>query len=89
MNLSRSYFNQCFRDIAGKPFNDYVRHCRIERAKEYLAQTDQPIYWVANNTGYLDEKYFSHVFKEQTGMLPTEFRRSKPGQAAPVPGVDK
>ena len=78
VNLSRSYFNQCFRDIVGRPFNDYVRHCRIERAKEYLVQTDQPIYWVANNTGYLDEKYFSHVFREQTGMLPTEFRRSKP-----------
>jgi two-component system response regulator YesN len=76
VNLSRSYFNQCFKDITGKPFNDYLRQCRIERAKEYLLQTNQPISWVADKTGYLDEKYFSHVFKEQTGMLPSEFRRN-------------
>lgn len=76
VHLSRSYFNQCFRDISGKPFNDYLRRMRMDRAQELLRTTDQSIHWVAEQAGYIDEKYFSHLFKEHTGMLPTEFRRS-------------
>jgi two-component system, response regulator YesN len=75
VSMSRSYFSQCFRDITGRPFNDYLRHARIDRAKEYLLHTDLPIHTVAERTGYADEKYFSQVFREQAGLLPSEFRR--------------
>lgn len=75
VNMSRSYFSQCFKDIVGKSFNAYLRFVRIEKAKEYLLKTDKPIQWIAERTGYMDEKYFSHVFREQTGVLPSEYRQ--------------
>ncbi|TLS52704.1 response regulator [Paenibacillus antri] len=74
VNMSRSYFSQCFRDIGGKPFNEYVRTLRMEKAKEYLLHTAKPIQWIAEQTGYQDEKYFSRLFREYAGYLPSEFR---------------
>lgn len=79
VNMSRSYFSQCFKDITGKSFNEYVREIRIVKAKEYLMHTHKPIQWIAEHTGYMDEKYFSRLFREHTGMLPSEFRQKPPG----------
>jgi len=77
VNLSQGYLSQCFRDIVGISFNDYVRQARIDWAKRLLAETDKPIYWIATQTGYPNEKYFSRVFKEKTGMLPSAFRNAQ------------
>ncbi|KZE81907.1 two-component system response regulator [Paenibacillus elgii] len=74
LNISRSYFSQCFKDIIGKTFNEFSRSVRIEKAKEYLLNTNDTIAWIAEQTGYSDEKYFSRIFRELTGMLPSEYR---------------
>lgn len=76
VNMSRSYFSQCFKDVVGMTFNDYLRHIRVEKAKEYLQYTHRTIQWIAENTGYNDQKYFSRVFLEKTGVLPSEYRQS-------------
>lgn len=76
VNMSRSYFSRCFRDIVGKTFNDYVREIRIEHAKDLLLRTGKPVQWIAVQSGFPNEKYFFKVFRELTGMLPREFRNS-------------
>ncbi|MEJ8303810.1 response regulator transcription factor [Saccharibacillus sacchari] len=75
VNMSRSYFSQCFRDIMGVTFNEYVRQQRINRACSLLVETRKTVQWVAERTGYADEKYFSRIFREQTGLLPSEYRQ--------------
>lgn len=72
--MSRGYFSQCFKDITGKSFNDYVRSVKIEKAKFLLARTNKTVYWIAKQIGYQDEKHFSRVFRGHVGMLPTEYR---------------
>jgi two-component system response regulator YesN len=81
VNMSRSYFCQCFKRQVGQTFNEYVRYRRIHLAREYLLKTQQPISWIAQAVGYADLKYFSRVFREQEGMLPSEFRAAH-GHAA-------
>ncbi|MEC0128925.1 response regulator [Paenibacillus pabuli] len=76
VNLSRSYFNQCFKEMVGYSFNEYLRKIRIDKARDYLTQTAKPIVWIAEHTGYADEKYFSRMFREQVGMLPSEYRNA-------------
>lgn len=76
VNLSRSYFNQCFKEMVGYSFNEYLRKIRIDKARDYLTQTAKPIVWIAEHTGYADEKYFSRIFREQVGMLPSEYRNA-------------
>ena len=77
VNLSRSYFSECFKAMTGKSFNEYLRAIRMEKAKEYLLHTNKPVQWVAERSGYLDEKYFSRLFREYTGLLPSEFRAQR------------
>jgi YesN/AraC family two-component response regulator len=74
VNMSRGYFSQCFKDVTGRFFGEFVREMKINRAKELLLQTNRPIYWIAEQLGFLDEKYFSRFFKEHMGVLPSEYR---------------
>lgn len=75
VGMSPSYMSSCFHDIVGKPFQDYVRDARIDYAKSLLRETNKPIYWIAAQTGYPNEKYFSKMFRELTGILPSEYRQ--------------
>lgn len=77
VTMSRSYFSRCFRDIVGRTFNDYIREVRVNHAKVLLKQTGKTIGWIATQAGYPNEKYFSKVFREVTGMLPGEFRKNQ------------
>ncbi|MGN7413091.1 response regulator transcription factor [Paenibacillus sp. SAF-068] len=79
LNISRSYFSQCFKDLMGKTFNEYSRFIRVEKSKEYLLNTNDTIFWIAERVGYTDEKYFSRIFRELTGLLPSEYRQQGRG----------
>lgn len=75
VNMSRSYFSRCFRDLVGKTFNDYIREVRVNHAKQLLSRTERTIGWVATQSGYPNEKYFGKVFRDVAGVLPSEFRK--------------
>ncbi|KRF08145.1 two-component system response regulator [Paenibacillus sp. Soil766] len=77
VNMSSSYFSQCFKQIAGQNYTDYIRDIRMERAKEYLKNTTKTIQWIAEQIGYNDEKYFSRLFRDQVGVLPSDYRQRK------------
>lgn len=76
IHMSRSYFNQCFKQMIGESFGNYLRNIRIQKAKEFLEQTNKSIQWIASHTGYEDEKYFSRIFKKETGMNPSDYRKN-------------
>lgn len=75
VNMSSSYFSQCFKQYTGQSFADYVRVTRMEQAKSLLRNTSRTIQWIAEQCGYHDEKYFSRLFREQVGVLPSEYRQ--------------
>jgi two-component system response regulator YesN len=74
VNMSRSYFSRYFKSLIGEPFGDFLRSLRFAYAIELLEQSELPIYVIAEKSGFLDDKYFSRVFRERTGSLPTEYR---------------
>lgn len=78
-NMSKGYFSHCFHEIVGKPFVEYVREAKMAKAKELLAQSSRPVYWIAEQLGFRDEKYFSKIFREYSGMLPSEYRNQSLG----------
>lgn len=77
VNMSRSYFSACFKKVTGSSFNQYVREKRIRVAKEFLENTDYSIMEIAVKCGYEDEKYFGKVFRQETGFLPSKYRKEK------------
>ena len=72
--VTAEYLSQQFHREVGVNYSAYVRALRIRKAKELLRTTDLRIYEVANRVGYPDAKYFSRVFKAETGLMPYAYR---------------
>ncbi len=75
LNVTSEYLGTLFHKEVGVTFSTYMKNCRIDKAKELLCGTELKLGEIAKQVGYTDPKYFSKVFKDVTGMLPTEYRR--------------
>lgn len=77
MHLSPHYFSKLFKREMGMTYVSYVTKYKIEKAKEALEKTDQPIVNIALDLGYDETSYFSKVFKKMEGVTPTQYRKAK------------
>jgi len=80
--VSRSRFHRCFQEATGMSPRRMITHCRMERAKRLLAESEMNVTEVADAVGYRDVYFFSRHFKQQTGDSPLRYRR----QRATYPG---
>jgi two-component system response regulator YesN len=76
LNMTPEYLGTLFHREMGITFSAYMKNCRISKAKELLCSTQLKLYEISERVGYTDSKYFSKVFREITGQLPNEYRRS-------------
>ncbi|MBE6695328.1 MAG: helix-turn-helix domain-containing protein [Ruminococcaceae bacterium] len=72
--ISRNMLYRIFNESFGTTAAKYIKKQKIERAKE-LISSGASITEAAYSTGYNDSSYFSKVFKEETGVLPTVFKK--------------
>jgi two-component system response regulator YesN len=77
VNMSRSYFSQCFKLFVGNSFGEVLRKMRIDQAKHLLLESNLSISEIAGAIGFDDHKHFSRTFRERVGMYPTEYRTSQ------------
>jgi len=76
MNVSRTTLFNKMNNLVGASTNKYIRRIRIEVAKELLSKTNKSVGIVAEETGFSESQYFSTVFKQETGMTPSQFKDS-------------
>ena len=48
---------------------------KVEKAKELLAVTDEPVTDLAYRLGWSSSNYFCTVFKKYTGIPPLQYRK--------------
>jgi AraC-like DNA-binding protein len=68
-------------DVLGVSFSDLVNGYRIEEVKGRLSDPDfnrSSILQVAFEAGFNSKAAFNRAFKKQTGMTPSQFKRSNP-----------
>ncbi len=75
LHVTEEYLSTQFRKETGRTFTETIRRYRIEHVKELLTATNWKLTKIAEMVGYTDPKYMSRVFKEETGMLPLEYRK--------------
>ncbi|MFC7680655.1 response regulator [Paenibacillus sp. GCM10028914] len=73
--MSVTYFSRFFKEETGMSFVRYVTNLRMEKAKQLLTETNLTVWAVAESIGYSTYHHFAKVFRKETGMTPTEYRR--------------
>jgi AraC-like DNA-binding protein len=80
-HLERSYFSRTFQQHMGIGPANYIMRRRIERAKQQLWTTEEPLRALAESLGFADAFHFSKSFKRLTGMSPRDFRAMRSSRA--------
>jgi transcriptional regulator GlxA family with amidase domain len=73
--LEERTFQRRFRRATGLAPTAYCQHLRINRARELLEATAQPISKIAWDVGYDDPGSFRKMFFKITGLTPNEHRK--------------
>jgi two-component system response regulator YesN len=81
VNLSWGYYSNLFKKVTGSTFQQFVTQAKMERAKSMLIE-DFQVQEIAQQLGYEHRRYFSEVFKKQTGLTPTEFKGMSLGKSS-------
>jgi AraC-like DNA-binding protein len=76
--MSESALAHRFRAETGMGLRERARWLRVREAKARLADPDASVKSVARGLGFVDQAYFTRVFRTVTGMTPQEFQRRTP-----------
>jgi AraC-like DNA-binding protein len=74
VQLSPDHFARLFKQATGQPPHQYVLQCRIERAKQLLAETDMPLSMIGLEVGCTDHSAFTALFRKHVTMTPKVYR---------------
>ena len=72
--MDAAYLSRLFKQQCGQTYSDYLVSLRIQRAKELLVDPTAKVYEIGYEVGYRNIQHFYKIFKQATGMTPTEYR---------------
>lgn len=75
LHLNAVYLGALFKKSVGQSFARYLNNYRIAKSIELMSNTDKNINEIAVQVGYINVNYFFRIFKKQTQMAPSEYRR--------------
>ena len=73
---SRRLMESRFRRLLGRTPHEEILRVQMDRVKQLLVETDLPLAEVAERAGFAHVEYLSVVFKRETGIPPSAFRRA-------------
>ncbi|MCC8037229.1 MAG: helix-turn-helix domain-containing protein [Bacteroidales bacterium] len=77
LGMSSSTLNRRVREATDATASQYIMRIRIEHARNELkAHPDRSINEIGHQCGFDDMSHFGRIFKQVTGMTPTEFRKA-------------
>ena len=72
-NISEVYFRKIFTETYKTTPKQFIVEIRINKAKQLLSDGFLNIGAVAEECGFSNQYHFSRLFKEKTGLTPTEY----------------
>ena len=73
--MSEVHFRRLFHDIYGTSPTKYITATRVTKAKSLMGLSEMRLEDIAAQTGFSSVAYFCTVFKETTGLTPSQYRR--------------
>lgn len=75
VHMSKNYFSEQFKRLAGLNFIDFVIRLRIQYAKQLLNTTSLRVYDIGAKSGFNSSKHFLKLFKREVKCTPVEYRQ--------------
>ncbi|MCD0488886.1 chromate resistance protein [Pedobacter sp. MC2016-14] len=78
LNINPAYvsreFSKYFDNLS---FGEYIRKLRIEKAITFMETSEYALSEIAYLTGFSDQSHFTRIFKLETGLTPSEFKKNR------------
>jgi LacI family transcriptional regulator len=88
--VSRRSLERKFRQILNRGVSEEIRRVHVDRARALLSGTDLPMSALADHAGFSNATHLSVVFRQETGMTPTSYRRqfrARPRETGALAGL--
>ena len=74
--LTPKYLSKLIKNVSGRSAHEWIDSFVILEAKNRLKYSDRPIKQIVSELNFPNQTTFYRFFKIQTGMTPTEYRKS-------------
>ena len=75
--LSKFHFQRLFKHATGVSPSRHQINLRINRARQLLRETKKSVIEIALDVGYTNPSHFAQIFRRETGLTPSEYRRQR------------
>ena len=75
--MNRNTLAAKIKDAVGMTPVDFIRQLRMQRAIDLVSHSTMRVSEIAFAVGFNDQRYFSRVFKKETGLSPSEYRQTQ------------
>lgn len=76
VHVTKSWFCTLFKEETGQTFGNYLTGLRMHNAQIQLITTQKKVRQIAAEVGYKNPNHFNHVFMQQFGVTPLEYRKA-------------
>lgn len=73
--LTQAKLQEGFKFLYNRTVTEYIRHVRLESARDMLKHTDLNISQIVYSIGFSSRSYFSKIFKEKYNITPNKFKK--------------
>jgi AraC family transcriptional regulator len=77
VGLSKFYFQRVFKRAMGVSPSRYHIMLRMDEARRLLRETKNSVVNVALEVGYTNPSHFAQLFRRETGLSPSDYRRQR------------
>ncbi|CAM1347749.1 helix-turn-helix domain-containing protein [Tenacibaculum crassostreae] len=77
IGLTQAKLQEGFKLLFSRTVIEYIRHVRLEEARDLMNNTDYNISQIVYSIGFSSRSYFSKIFKRKYGISPSEFLKNK------------
>lgn len=79
--VSGNHLNAIFKAATGRTIMRYIEEFKLDKARQWLAESGDSIQTIASRLGYYDQYHFSKTFKKEVGCSPTQYRQHAAGHS--------
>ncbi|WP_211748077.1 AraC family transcriptional regulator [Paenibacillus sp. Marseille-Q4541] len=74
-SMSPIYLSRLYKQLTTNALSDKISELRLNKAKELLKTSKYTIGDIAEKTGFTSSSYFYRLFKNSTGITPSDYRK--------------